>query len=305
MPIKDYRKQYEADVAKAAKATAKDELEHAGDRLKAVKGGAKEKADAVASTQLTADNLGEQIDQLIAILHKKSESVKVRDAVITQLNLAEFFGPAYQPHRAKVEEALRAVATDKSTTIRHAALQNLALKKDDYARDILTKSLKSDNEDVIDNAGAIRLLGLDDHGEASKLAKSMFGGLDKKAQKEAVRVMASDPSASKLLSKVMKDKSHENELRQLSAIGLQKIDASEFMENALKAVEDPSEDPKVQAAYIATAKVEFMDMGQAAEKAAKDGAKILAKQIAGLHKTTNSRILKGAVKKYLQKANKI
>jgi HEAT repeat protein len=305
MAIKKYREQCEADVAKVASQEVRQTTEYVAERLKAEKGGAAEKAAAIESVQLTADNLGGQIDQLIKILLKKSESVKARNAAMNQLNKAEFFGAAYQPHKAKVEEAIRSVATDKSTTIRHSALQNLALSKDDYARDILTKSLKSDNEDVIDNAGAIRLLGLDDHGEASKLAKFMFEGLDKKAKKEAVRVMASDPSASKLLSKVMKDKSHENDLRQLSAIGLQKIDASEFMENALKAMEDPDEDPRVKAAYISTAKVEFTDMGQAVEKAAKDSAKLLAKQIKDLRKTTNSRILKGAVKKYLKKADKI
>lgn len=303
MSIKDYRKQREADVSKAAKDSSADEKEYAAERLDAVDGGADEKAHAIASTQLTAENLGQQIDQLCEILLKKSESVKVRDAVITQLNMAEFFGPAYEPHRAKVEEALRSVATDKSTTIRHAALQNLALKKDDYARDILTKSLKSNNEDVIDDAGAIRLLGLDDHGEVTKIAKAKFNKLGEKAKKEAVRVLVSDPDAAKLLSKVMKDKSHGEELRKLSAIGLQKIDSSEFMKNALKAVKDAKEDPKVQAAYINTAKVEFEEMEKTAKKAAKDSLETLAKQAEKLRKETRSRILKGAVKRFVNKTD--
>ena len=215
--------------------------------LEGVKSGARERARALAAMPLTQDNLDERIPQLLSVLAKKSEAVSVRLAALSALSTAAFTGLSYQAHRPQVIDVLRTVATDRSPTLRAAALERLALENDDYARDVLTESLTSSGPDVVPPAKAIQLLGLDDHGEAVSLVRRLFDTLDDDAKEEAVRVLASDPNAKGTFClRSWQTGRLARESGERARPGLQALDPTAFLGTAAQVVADPDDDPRVQ-----------------------------------------------------------
>jgi len=291
MATKTYREQCAANVAKAGEKKDKS-YEYASERLGAEKG-AKARSASVATTPITIENMGTQIPQLLAIMTKKSEAVAVRLAAMDVISAATFMGPAYLPHKPDIQEALRTLVTDKSVTIRERALEQLSLDNDSYARDELKKSLRNPDKKIINTAKAIQLLGADDHGEASDIARELYDKLDNKAKEEALRVLATDPKSSALLEKLMTDKEAKAELRQISAYGLRKLDPDTFLDKALRVISDPDDDPKVQTAYMTGAQKQAQGMVRETANDFKD-------KIGKLHAQTSSRNLKKAARKYLK-----
>ena len=292
MDIQKYRQQREKDVQKASKQKVDNEHEYALDRLNVEKG-AQARAAAIASTSISIQNIAAQMPQLIEILESKNETVAVRMAALNVINTAAFFGPAYSPYKAQVRDVLHRLVSDKSKTIRLHALENLALEKDAYAKNVLMKALQTGDIDLIKPAKAIQLLGIDDHNDTSTLCREIFEDLDNHAKEEAVHILATDPSSAELLSNLMSDKNVHGELRRVSAYGLKELDPSAFLLASLKAISDPDDDPHVKAAYVTGAQ-------QLAKKIVSDTTKKLEIAIADVKIQTSSRLLKKAANLYIQ-----
>jgi hypothetical protein len=70
------------------------------------------------------------------------------------------------------------------------------------------------------------------------------------AKREAVRLLASDPTSKDLLADILKDKDERREVRNASASALQALAPAEFEEQAKQIVLDDDEYPEIRATAI-------------------------------------------------------
>jgi hypothetical protein len=214
-----------------------------------------EKETAPASVEMSAAaqaGSGNDLSKEIAVLRDFSQPVDVRLGALHNILTATFLGPKFDRYRASFRDALRAiVADDKNNEMRTNALELLAMYKDDFARQLLLKGLDDATQAVVSVAKAVQLLALDDHGVAIPIAhKIVSGQYDLEAKGEALRVLASDPGAGQLFSKILSDKSQPQLLRSASAAGLRLVDPKLFEKVAQSIVVDHGEDDAVRASAL-------------------------------------------------------
>jgi len=251
MDIKDYRKKHEDDVAQArASRSAHGAPEEFLGRREA---DADTRAKMLCKMRMTSRNLGELIPLFLDILGNKSEAVTVRSAALDMLSASEFAGKAFADYRPQVIDAVRALASDKSPTLRKNALEYLAQQRDDYARDILTAAVTAPEEAPVDQAKAIQLLSLDDHTNAADLVRGRFEDLSETAKEEAAYILGTDPTSADKLSEVMVDKTVRERLRRIAAAGLKALDLQRFAERAGVVLVDRGDSARLKAALVSMA----------------------------------------------------
>ncbi len=111
MDVAEYRKRYEAELAKAAPPSGR---RRAGKRARAADkpAGAAERAKAIATAPLEEEDLAKQVPDLLATLRNREESITVRMAALQALGAFDFLGPRFAPFRADYNQVLREIATD-------------------------------------------------------------------------------------------------------------------------------------------------------------------------------------------------
>src|SRR6266511_4274560 len=106
MEVPEYRRRYEAELAKAAPPKER--------------GRAAARAKAIAAAPLEEESLPEQVAELLATLHNRKEPRTVRMAALQALGALDFLGPRFAPFRADYKQALREIATDPERELREA-----------------------------------------------------------------------------------------------------------------------------------------------------------------------------------------
>ena len=284
MDVKQYRKRYEAELAKAGE--PKRRADEGADEPAA-------RAEAIAAAPLEPDDLAERVPELLGTLRDRDEAIAVRAAALDALAALDFLGPRFEPFRADYRQALRDVATDPRRELRESALELLAIEKDPWAQDLLMRGLKQPEDAVVPEAKAIQLLGYDDHAEIVPLAQEVFERSTGTAREEALRVLATDPQSAQLFTRLLKDKSETASIRAISASGLQSLDPAAFEKTARKIVTDETDYNEIRATTLAA-------LAHGRESREKPADPKFVETVQQLTGKTRSTAMRASIRRYLQ-----
>jgi len=292
MEVDDYRRQYEAEVARA---TAPKPRRRAGARgLMADKPASPAaRAQAIATARLDEERLPEQVAELLAILRNREEALAVRMAALRALGALDFLGPRFLPFRADYKQALREVATDPERELRESALELLAMDRDPYAQELLVRGLRQRKEALVPEAKAIQFLAYDDHAEFVPLVRQVYKRAKGAAREEALRLLASDPQSERLFTRLLKDKSEKPSIRRISASGLQSLNPEAFEKTARKIVVDEGDDNNIRAASLSA-------LAHGREAREKPADPKLVETVQKLSDKTHSRTMRASIRRFLQ-----
>jgi hypothetical protein len=287
MDVERYRKRYEAELAKASAPKRSRAAAPAARSTPAAR------AEALRAAPLDEENLADQVGELFATVLDRKEPVAVRLAALQALGAFDFLGAKFDPFRADYKEALRQLATDPRRSIRERALERLAVDKDPYAQDLLTRGLEQPEEALVSEARAMQFLAYDDHAELAPLARKVYKRASGVAREEAVRVLATDPGSEKLLARLMKDKEEKSSIRRISAAGLQSLNPDAFERAARKIVADDDDYNEIRATSLAA-----LAHGRETRDTPADPK--FAETVQAVAKKTRSTALRSSSKRYLR-----
>jgi hypothetical protein len=287
MDVERYRKRYEAELAKASAPKRRRAAAPADRPTPAAR------AEALRTAPLDEENLADRVGELLATVLDRKEPVAVRLAALQALGALDFLGVKFDPFRADYKEALRQLATDPRRSIRERALERLAVDKDSYAQDLLTRGLEQPEEALVSEARAMQFLAYDDHAELAPLARKVYKRASGAAREEAVRVLATDPGSEKLLARLMKDKAEKSSIRRLSAAGLQSLNPDAFERAARKIVADDDDYNEIRATSLAA-------LAHGRETGEKPADPKFAETVQEVAKKTRSTALRSSSKRYLR-----
>jgi hypothetical protein len=225
MDVSEYRKRYEAELARNAAAASKD-----GPR----------------------QDLDEKVRELLATLRNAKAAPAAREAALNGLKTASFLGPRFARYHAEFIAALREVARpDSDAQLCQDALEVLALDKDAQAQDLLRRGLTDPKAALVPAAKALQFLGFDDHAGIAGLARQIFDKThDLDTKEEALRALISDPASANLFAALLGDKSQPRSLRAISATGLHALNPSRFAEMARAIVTDSKDFEDIRATVL-------------------------------------------------------
>jgi hypothetical protein len=192
-------------------------------------------------------NRDESINLLLELLKGKTEPRAVRLAALQVLQMLAFISPLFMSKRPEFFAALRSIVDDPDTQVRQAAIEILALEKDEYVQRRLNEGLDDPSSALVNPAKAIQLLGQDVHAELyPRLREIVQNPPSPAAREEAVRLLAGDPDSKSLLVELLRNKEEVLKIRTLSAVALQSLDPAEFTEQAKQIVIDDTEDYRLR-----------------------------------------------------------
>lgn len=321
MDILEYRKQYQKQLENAAKkrVSYQDFLEQSQPRAagpSSVRAVGVEAEDAlsqmvsiiqdqdeevrlrISALQMISADIAkshELIDQVLDLLRDDAESPELRLAALTVLEQISFGSALFRSKRPEYLEALRSIIDDKDTKLRGRAIEILAIEKDEYLQRRLLDQLQGRSKALVGTSKAIQLLGYDIHAEHYPILKEIVKNPPSRAaKKEAVRLLASDPSSKALLAQVLRDKDEHREVRKLSAVALQSLAPAEFEEQAKQIVLDKDEYDEIRTTSI-NALNQFANPDTLSQETG------LKDQIRALNDTSSSRGLKQATARFISK----
>lgn len=225
MDVREYRKNYEAELAKRAQATP----------------------DAPAQA-----NLADKIRGLLATLRNPQEAAAARSSALDALKAAGFLGPRFAPFKAEFLASLREIAQpNNDPKLRERALETLAQEKDPQAQALLRRGLTEPQTALVSPAKALQFLSYDDHAGIADLARDIFQkATDLATKEEALRALASDVRSAGLFADLLKDKAQPRSIRALSATALHHVDPKAFAEAARAIVPDNHDYDDIRATLI-------------------------------------------------------
>jgi hypothetical protein len=113
------------------------------------------------------------------------------------------------------------------------------------------EGLEDASQALVPPERAVQLLGYDVHAEHYPILRDMVQNPPSpEAKREAVRLLASDPTSKELLINVLTDKDEDREVRTASASALLALAPAEFEEQAKQIVLDDEEDDELRATSI-------------------------------------------------------
>jgi hypothetical protein len=273
MDVKRYRKQYEAELAKASA------------------------PDAGEAESLDPEALAARVPELLGKLRDREQPLDERMAALQALGALDFLGPKFEPFRADYKQALREVATDPERKLRVDALEILAVDKDPYAQELLVGGLKAPKDALVSEAKAIQLLGYDDHTEVVPLVREVYKRAKGVAREEALRLLAADPQSEKLFDRLLKDKKEKRSVREISASALQSLNPEAFEKSARKILADESDYDDIRAVSLSA-----LTHGREARQKRTDPK--LVDTVQKIGKKTRSRAMRASVQRFLRSSER-
>jgi hypothetical protein len=287
MDVSEYRKQYAERLERAAeeqreghrafsdkskpvherlmglKSTAaltdEDEVAEAIDVIRDREEDAELRAATLLSITIAVGQNPDSMDLAIGLLSDSTEPAVVRLVALQVLQANSFRAAAFNPKRPEYLAALRTIIDEPDASLRQRALAILAQAKDEYAQRRLLEGLRDPSQALAPPETAVQLLGYDIHAEHYPILKDMVQNPPSpEAKREAVRLLATDPTSKELLMDILTDKDERREVRNASAIALQSLAPAEFEEQAKQIVLDDDEYDDLRATAI-TALMHFAD----------------------------------------------
>ncbi|MDQ3641928.1 MAG: hypothetical protein M3450_10845 [Actinomycetota bacterium] len=260
---------------------------------KSLKGGPAKKGrhstESVAGVA-PADEVGATFEMQHAVATDRTNSVDERLRALRELAGLEFFGPLFAPYLSEWLAMLRTLARDKKATVRREALQQLALREDPFAREVLARGLEKPSEALVPEVLALQYLGHDSHGDAVPLAKKILRRATGAAREEALRILATDPGSAPMLERLMKDKTERSAVRRISAAALQDLDPERFEKAARRIVADDDDFSEIRSTTLTA--LALRSAGPPADEK-------LAKAVAELKSSSRSVSLKQSASRFL------
>jgi hypothetical protein len=324
MDAAEYRRQYEAELEQAAEeqVSFRDLLEGStgrpatrrnrgfattagpsgDDDLRAAvavvgdgKADAQLRSAALQVISIKIDEHPELIDTLLRLLQDSTLPSDQRIAVLNVLQEISFRMVSFPAKRPDYLAALRSIIEDPDAQLRRQAIGILAREKDDFVQRRLIDGLEGRSKALVPAAKAIQFLGYDVHSDYFPLLRRIVEHPPSLvAKKEAVGLLAADPSSKDLLLKILKDKDESPEVKLISAIALQTLAPKEFEEQARRIVLDEDEDDQLRALSL-NALTYF------ANPAAMSQDEELTRRVGQMRKESTSRHLKKATAGYMAK----
>lgn len=191
------------------------------------------------------------VDRLLALVADTSRPADQRVAILNLLQQLSFRMAAFPGKRPLLLETLRGMVDDPDAGLRRRVIGMLAREKDEYVQRRLVEGLTREGEALVPPAKAIQFLGYDVHAEHFPLLRKLVQDPPNRAAKtEAIRLLASDPSAVRLLMGILKDTAEEPEVRRVAATSLQTLAPDKLAAQARRMVLDDDEDDKLRAAVL-------------------------------------------------------
>ncbi len=209
------------------------------------------RASALYAISTDIGSSHELINMVLALLGDEAEPPELRMSALRVLQVISFSSSIFVSKRPEYLATLRSVVDDKDTKLRQQAIEILAIQKDEYAQRRLIEGLEGHAKALVGTSKAIQLLGYDIHAEHYLILRKIIQNPPSRAaKKEAVRLLAADPSSKNLLTEIFRDKDEHKEVRKISAIALQSIAPDEFEDAAKQTVLDEEEDDDLRATCI-------------------------------------------------------
>jgi hypothetical protein len=256
----------------------------------------RQRVTAIAKAKVAVGQDDKKLQAMLNVLRDSSQPTRVRLAALQALQVASFASAQFGSYRGEYLAALRAVAADADGEIRQRVLGLLAREKDGFAQQRLLEGLENPEKALVPPEKALQLLAYDIHAEAYPLARTIVRNPPNKAAKrEALRVLAADPSSGPLFEQIMRDKDETKEIRQLAASALQTISPQALQTQAREVLLDPKDYDDIQATSL-TALTQFGDATQVAQD------KKLMKHVGSLKRAKSTK-LKQSARHFLSKYN--
>jgi hypothetical protein len=200
---------------------------------------------------INIDEHPELIDTLLELLRDATMPSETRTAVLNVLQQLSFRMVVFPGKRADYLATLRSVVEDPDATLRRRVIGILAREKDEYVQRRLLDGLEGRSRALVPAAKAIQFLGYDVHAEHFPLLRRIIENPPSQAAKrEAVRLLAADPSSTDLLLAILGDKRERSDVRRISAIALQSLASDRFQDQARRIILDQVEDDQLRAVLI-------------------------------------------------------
>jgi hypothetical protein len=256
----------------------------------------KQRLAAMAKVKGVVGEDDNKLQAMANVLRDSSQPTPVRLAALQALQVASFAGSHFDSFRGDYLAALRAVAGDADAEIRRRVLGLLAREKDGFAQQRLLEGLQNPEKALVPPEKALQLLTYDIHAEAYPLARMIVRNPPNEAAKrEALRVLAADPTSKPLFEQILRDKDETKEIRQLAASALQSISPRALQSQAREILLDPNDYDDIQATSL-TALTQFGDAAQVGQD------KQLIKHVDSLKRATSTK-LKQSARQFLTKYN--
>lgn len=250
---------------------------------------------ALQAMSLEVDDQAEFIDTLLAYLGEAGNPPDRRLAVLNLLQEISFRMVGFPSKRPEYLAVLRSIIEDPDSKLRRVAIGILAREKDDHVQRRLVDGLEGTSRPLVPAAKAIQFLAYDVHSEYFPIAKRIVQHPPSRAAKiEAVRLLASDPSAKDLMVGILRDRNEKPEVKMAAAVALQSLDPEEFERQARRIVLDDAEDDQLRALSLNA----LTYFGNPATQSEDDE---LALSVESLNTQSRSRSVKKAAAGYLAK----
>jgi HEAT repeat protein len=214
------------------------------------------KAERIIDIPLTVADL----QPLLATLRDMNQPVENRLEALQAIQAASFAVPDFDSIRPDYIAALRQAAEDHNHELRQRALGILAREHDGFAQEVLLEGLRDPTKALVAPDKALQLLSYDPHAGVYPIAREMVKtSSDESTRREALRILAGDPSSAPVLEEVLSDKNEPSELRRMSAYALHALNPDRLQRWANRAVLDTTEDDDLVATGL-TALTQFGDV---------------------------------------------
>lgn len=189
-----------------------------------------------------------EIEQQFDVLEDATRNAQERESALTELQTEAFRAHLFDPFRARLTQALRALATDSDPSLRRLALSSLAGQQDAFAQNLLIQGLQDPTAAVVSPVLALQFLSRDSHAPAVALAHDVLANsADPAVRAEAAYILANDPNAAGLLAALMSDKTESGKVRQASAVSLRVVDREAFAAAAQTIADDGADHWEIRA----------------------------------------------------------
>jgi hypothetical protein len=278
MDVAAYRRRYEAELAKAEKRPSefrarlerstsvdaqllegvgpdrvadRDDVAEALWILEHGEGSVGLRILAIQAMAMEANDFPEISDRLLTHLRDKGEIPDIRLAALDALQQISISSPEFANYRPAYLETLRSLVDDPNRVLRRRVIGILSREKDSYVQERLIAGLTGRSTALVSLPKAIQFLGYDIHTAPLGLIRSIAEDPPSQtAKREAVRVLAADPTSADLLARLLRDREEGSEVRRIAAAGLQSLRPEEFEDIARRIVLDETEDDDLRATCL-------------------------------------------------------
>lgn len=210
------------------------------------------RALALQKVMITMSGNADYIRLCLSILADPAEDGRLRDVALNVLQTLNFSSGAFVAFRPDFAAVLRSLTEDADIGLRTMAAETLAQSKDEFIQRKLIAGLTDPSVAILPAAKAIQLLGYDIHAEHLPIVRSILENpaTDEATKVEAVHVLASDPAAKELLTRLALDKKQQPEVRMSSAVALSLSHSEDFLKMARPMILDEKEDEPIRLVWL-------------------------------------------------------